>query len=164
MDTAQRNDLAALMDWSHEHAAQIHYPPIVNGQIIRQQTVHDLTSIERYKARVLEPGGAIWDCSQNVYALLLAVGARVKWPDGSTATLLNEGPHYRDGRAAYIGAVVVYGPGTGHHATMTRHRDVVHGNPVQYSQGSEPDPRYINLLSEAAGQPAPFTFVSVAHL
>jgi hypothetical protein len=162
--TAQRNTLAALMDWSVAHAALIHYPPIVGGRIIRTQSVGHIRSADAYKAQVLSREGAVWDCSQNVYALLCAIGCRVRFPEGATGSLLDELPHYHDPRAAFIGAVCVYGPAPGHHATMTRRRDARGGNPVQYSQGKPSDPRFVRLLDEAAFQPNPFTMLSIAHL
>lgn len=164
MTTAQRDELAALMDWSVAHAALVHYPPIIGGRIIRTQSVGHIRTVAAYKAQVLSRAGAVWDCSQNIYALLLAVGCHVRFPEGATGSLLAELPHYSDPRAAYIGAPCVYGPGSGHHVTMTRHRDTRDGNPLQYSQGKPADPRFVPLLSEAAFQPAPHTMLSIAHL
>jgi hypothetical protein len=157
---AQRIQLAQLMDWLHEHRDRVHYP---HGDI-RTETVSDIHSVEQVHARVLRRAGWTVDCSQTVIALLLAVGLKVPDPNGYTGTLLADLPHYQDARAAYIGALAVYGPGSGHHVTMTRHRDTVHGNPVQFSQGQESDPRFISLLTEAQFQPHPVTMLSIAHL
>lgn len=162
--THQRDELAALMDWSVAHAALIHYPPIVHGRIIRTQSVGHLTSPSAYRAQVLSRAGAVWDCSQNVYALLLAIGCRVRFPEGATGSLLAELPHYSDPRAAFIGAVCVLGPGAGDHAMMTRHRDTHRGNPLQYSQGGESDPRFVPLATEAEYHRPPVTMLSIAHL
>jgi hypothetical protein len=156
----QRDELAGLMDWLYAERERLHYPI----HDVRVESVADIHSAATLKARVLRRAGASWDCSQTVIALLGAVGLRVAQPDGYTGTLLAELPHYHDPRAAYIGALAVYGPGTGHHVTMTRHRDTVRGNPMQFSQGSEPDPRYVALLTEAAYQPHGITMLSIAHL
>lgn len=164
VSTQQRDALAGLMDWSVAHAALIHYPPIIHGRIIRTQSVGHIRTPAAYKTQVLSHSGAVWDCSQNVYALLCAVGCKVRFPEGATGSLLAELDHYHDPRAAFIGAVCVYGPGSGHHATMTRHRDTRSGNPLQYSQGSPSDPRYVPLETEAAFQPRPFTMLSIARL
>jgi hypothetical protein len=160
MTEARRNELAALMDWLHEHGAQLNYPP----QDHRTESVADIRSVAELKARVLR--GALWDCSQTVYALLLAIGCPVRYPWGSTATLLVEPamPHYSDPRAAYIGGLVIYGEGGGHHVTMTRHRDAVHGNPVQFGNGSNIGPTYASLHTVAAGQPYGVRLLSIAHL
>lgn len=156
----QREELAVLMDWLHEHRDQLAYP----AGDIRTESVAAINSAGALMARVNRKGGAAWDCSQTVIALLLAVGCKVKHPDGYTGTLLADLPNYSDARACYIGALAVYGPGTGHHVTMTRHRDTHHGNPVQFSQGSSSDPRYINLLTEAAYQPHGIRLLSIAKL
>lgn len=163
----QRNQLAGLMDFLIEHRSSVHYPPIVHGAIIRREIVHDIRTIAELKRRVRRTGGWTVDCSQTVTALLLAVGCRNPNgldADGFTGTLLEHLPHYTDARKAYVGALAVFGPGTGHHVAMVRHRDVVHGNPVMCSQGQESDPRMINLLTEAAYQPHPVVMLSIAHL
>jgi len=164
---AQRNQIAGLLDFLVEHRAQVHYPPIVHGQIIRREIVHDIRTVAELKRRVRRTEGWTVDCSQCVTAVLLAVGCRNPNginADGFTGTLLDHLPHYHDPRAAYIGALAVFGPRTGHHVAMVRHRDTVHGNPVLCSQGQESDPRMIGLLTEAAYQPAPVTMLSTAHL
>lgn len=164
----QRNEMALLMDWLHNRRADVHYPPIVGGVILRKVKVSELGihGVADVMRLVDRPGGLTVDCSQMGIVLLTAVGLKVAVIDGATSTLLADPnmPHYTDPRAAYIGAMAVYGPGGGHHLTATRHRDVIHGDPVQFSQGQETDPRYIGLLAEAAHQPAPFTMLSIAHL
>jgi hypothetical protein len=162
--TAQRDTLCELMDYLYEYRDRVHYPPIVHGQIIRQQTVHEITSPAALRARVMSSAGAVWDCSQTVYALMGAAGLHRTHPDGATGTLLEDLRGYSDARAAYPGALAVFGPGSGHHVVMVRHRDTIHGNPVVFSMGQESDPRYLSLLTEAAGQPAPIRMLSIAHL
>lgn len=165
--TAQRNAACELMDWLHEHREQVHYPPIVNGRIIRQENVAWIRSVADVKRRVLSAKGWTVDCSQSVTAIILAVGCRNPNGaniDGYTGTLLAHLPHYRQAKEAYPMALAVFGGGTGHHVVMVRHTDLVHGNPVVWSQGQESDPRYLSLSQEAAGQPAPVTMLSVAHL
>lgn len=166
--TAQRNQLCELMDWLYENRANVHYPPIVNGNIIRQVQVselgiHSASDIHRL---VLSSHGLTVDCSQMVICLLEAVGLKVAQLNGATSTLLQDPrmAHYGDPKFAYPGAVAIYGAGGGHHATMTRHRDQVHGNPMQFSQGQESDPRFIPILLEAKGQPAPITMLSISRL
>jgi hypothetical protein len=164
---AQRNAIAGLLDFLLEHRGQVHYPPIVHGQIVRRETVHDIRTVAELKRRVRRTEGWTVDCSQCVTGVLLAAGCRNPNgfnTDGFTGTLLEHLPHYHDPRAAYIGALAVFGPGTGHHVAIVRHRDTHHGNPVMLSQGQESDPRMINLLTEAAYQPHPVTMLSIAHL
>lgn len=164
----QRDELCGLMDWLHEHGEQVHYPPVIHGQIVRQVRVSRLgvrTPADMHRL-VGARGGLVLDCSQMFIVLLESVGLHVSDIDGATSTLLRDPrlPHYYDPREAYAGAGAVYGAGGGHHITATRFRDPVHGNPVQFSQGQESDPRYISLLSEAAHQPAPITMLSIAKL
>lgn len=160
MTEAQRNELAGLMDWLHAHGQALHYPPSDR----RLESVADIHDVATLKARVLRRGGASWDCSQTVYALLGAIGCRMRYPWGSTATLLAELPEYHDARLAYIGGLVIYGLGGGHHVTMTRHRDPWHGNPVQFGNGSEIGPTYASLHTVAATQPPGVRLLSIAHL
>jgi hypothetical protein len=160
--TAQRDQLASLIDWLYANRQHLRYPPIINGQIHRTQTVHDLTSVSKFKARVL--AGATWDCSQTCYALLGAIfGAKVPNRDGATGSMFEDFPHYSDPRKAYPGALAVYGPGSGHHVVIVRHRDAVHGDPITFSHGSDPA-KMISLLTEARFQPHPITMLSIAHL
>lgn len=169
----QRESACELMDWLLAHREQVHYPPVVNGNIERQMSIAWLNDfplshrISQLKGVVLSKRGLIVDCSQMATAVILAVGCKNpngRPIDGYTGTLLATLPHYTDARAAYPLALAVFGPGTGHHVAVVRHRDVVHGNPVLFSQGQESDPRMISLLSEAAGQPHPVTMLSVADL
>lgn len=163
----QRDAACEVMDYLYEHREQVHYPPIVNGQIIRQMSIAHVHSFAQVKALVNSSRGLIVDCSQSVTMIVLAVGC--KNPnggpvDGYTGTLLANLPRYSDPREAFPMGLAVFGGGTGHHVVMVRHRDHLHGNPICFSQGSEPDPRYLALLSEAAGQPRPVTMLSVAAL
>lgn len=160
MTSAQRDQLAQLMDWCLAHRDRIHYP---HGDI-RVERVSDIHSVAQIKERVMRRQGWTVDCSQTDEAFLRAVGCHLPFTDGYTGSFLEHLPHYSDARAAYVGALVVFGPGTGHHMMMIRHRDTVHGNPIGFSQGQESDPRMISLLTEAAFQPHPYTMLSVAHL
>jgi hypothetical protein len=157
---AQRDELHVLMDYCVAHRGQIHYPP---GDR-RTETVLHIRSIADIHARIMSPHGWQVDCSQFVVALLLAAGCKVPHPDGYTGTLLADLPHYTNGKVAKVGALVVYGPGTGHHVTMTHTPDKKGGNPLQCSQGQEADPCLIFMAQEAAYQPSPHTFLSIAAL
>jgi hypothetical protein len=161
---AQRDELAVLMDWLVAHREHVHYPPVIGGVIKRQESVADITSVRELQLRVLRTRGWTVDCSQSVIGLLLAVGCEVPQPDGYTGTLLDDLPGFTDARASRTGGLVVYGPGTGHHVTMTRHADPHYGNPAQWSQGSEPDPHVVSMLTEAAWQPHGIRLLSITGL
>ncbi len=160
MTAAQRVELKALMDYCLAHRGAIHYPP----NDIRSERVGSIKSWTDIHARIMRPGGWEIDCSQMDEALLRAVGAKLPFRDGFTGSFLDHLPHYTDGRAAYVGAVVVFGPGSGHHMAMVYERDPKHGNPLLFSHGQESDPRLIRLATEQAFQPHPATFCSVAKL
>ena len=80
---------------------------------------------------------------------------------GYTGTLLHHLPHYTDPRKAKVGALVVFGPGSGDHVCMVRH---VGSDPVLFSHGSERGPIYIHLTAEQRYQRKPTTFLSIARL
>lgn len=163
---AQRQKLCDLMDWAFSERHRISYPPVVNGVIERQTTVHHIVSVADFKADVLA-GRACWDCSQTFYALLGAVFGGVKNQDGATGSMLTDfQPHYSDPRKAYPGAGVVLGPGSGDHACMVRHRDAVHGDPTVFSHGGNGTfaARFVPLSIEAQSHQPPTTLLSIAHL
>lgn len=160
MTVAQRRELVALMDYCVAHRGQIHYPP----NDIRSEKVGTIADWTDIHTRVMRPSGWEVDCSQFCEALLRAVGAKLPFKDGYTGSFLEFLPTYHDGRGAMAGAVVVFGPGTGHHMAMVHTPDPTHGNPLLCSQGSDPDPRLISLTAEASGQPAGIRFCSVAKL
>ena len=160
MTTAQRRDLLVMMDFLVAHRGQVHYP----YQDKRTETVAAIKSVADVHARVVRVGGWNIDCSQMDEALLRAVGAHLPFRNGYTGSFLDALPHYHDGRGALVGALVVFGPGTGHHMAMVHTPDAKHGNPLLFSHGQESDPRLIYLAQEAAYQPAPYTFLSIAHL
>ena len=164
---AQRQQLRTFMDWSLVHAAKIHYPP---GDR-RTEAIHWVASMQQLVALVVpRPQGLTIDCSQFVelgchVAGLHDPNGHAYAFDGYTGTLLSGPcPHYTNARLALVGAIVVFGPYPGHHTAFVYEADPVHGDPLLCSQGSELDPRLIRLSAEVAGQPAPVTFLSIAHL
>ena len=149
---AQRAKLAALMDATHAHRAQIHYAqvrPMRNVQLARP--VYPLTM----------------DCSEGVTCLCKWAGLHD--PNGLgyngkgyTGTLLDHLPHYFRPANAMTGALVVFGPGTGEHVAMVREPD--HRNPLLWSLGSEVGPVFVRLHDEAQEHAPPVTFLSIAGL
>jgi hypothetical protein len=159
---AQRAHAGALMDYMHAHAAQLLYPP---GD---QRTNRDGISWamnEQTLDHVLN-GGGVWqgDCSEYG-SFVLKLAGLWHWPTpGYTGSHLALMPkHYTDGRAARVGALVIFGGGTGHHEAVVRHPDPEHGNPVCSSHGHAG----LDLLTVseiARGQPAGITYLSIAAL
>lgn len=160
--TLQRQHLAALMDYLHGERDRVHYPPVVNGQIERTCRASSITT-ERELRRQVAAGTLTLDCSQTVEVLCRVVGLR--WPraliDGYTGTLLQGLRHYTDPTHALIGALVVFGPGTGDHVGMVRKRG---GDPEIFGNGSEIGPTIEPLTAVAARHRKPVTFLSIAGL
>lgn len=159
---AQRLHLRELMRYLLSKEPHIHY-----AQVRPMQTVH---WTEQQMEKLLDRGGYItMDCSEAVTCLCKWAG--LKDPNGMhyngygfTGTLLSHLPHYRDPRVAQTGALVVYGPASGHHVSMVLTPDPKNGNPLLWSHGREGGPNTIRLNDQKAQQPAPATFLSIAHL
>jgi len=75
--------------------------------------------------------------------------------------LLHHLPHYSDPSKAKVGALVVFGPGSGDHVCMVRHPGP---DPVLFSHGSERGPIWIKLTDEQRYQRKSTTFLSIATL
>lgn len=157
---AQRRTMLALMDFLIAHRGQVHYPP----NDVRREKVATIAHPADIHDRVLRSGGWTVDCSQISEAIHRAAGLKLPFRDGYTGSYLDNLPHYSDGRGAYIGGPVVFGPGEGHHMALVHTRDPKHGNPLLFSHGQEADPRLIFCAQEAAYQPHPVRFVSIAKL
>ena len=160
--TAQRAHCVAVMDYMHAHASQLDYPP---GD---QRTSRDQISwamSEQTLDHVLTGGGR-WqgDCSEfGSYVLKLAGLWHWSQP-GYTGSHLELLPvHYTDGKLAYPGALVIFGPGTGHHEAVVHTADPKNGDPLCASHG-RPGLDMLRVSQIAAGQPPGVTYLSIAHL
>ena len=149
---AQRQHLAKLMRALIAHEPQVHY-----AQIRPMRSIH--LKAPAYPMTL--------DCSEAVTCLCKWVG--LKDPNGLgyngrgyTGTLLDHLPHYHDPARAMVGALVVFGPGTGAHVAMVLEPD--HRNPLLFSHGQERGPLAIRLHDEAEAHQPPATFLSIAAL
>lgn len=165
MTTSQRTHAVAVMDFMRHHAAHLLYPP---GD---QRTWRDNTSwqmSEQTMEHVLAAGG-YWqgDCSEFGSYILKCCGAWHWSSPGYTGSHLQLLPVYEDARGAYPGALVVFGPGTGHHEAIVHTADHKQGNPLLASHG-RPGFDLLRLHDLAASQAAAghpgVRFLSVAHL
>ena len=152
------------MDWAFSERGRFTYPPDDK----RVVSVAGIVSVADFKAFVLS-GRAEIDCSQLGYALWGAIFGGVHDQDGATGSMLADPaylPHYTDPRAAFTGAGVVLGPGTGEHFVMVRQPDKIHGDPTVLSHGGPPpfNCRYVPLSVEAESHDPPVTMLSIAHL
>lgn len=156
---AQRKHLLDLMNFLVEQEPRVHY-----AQVRPMQTIHWR---EQQVVNLLYHGGSItMDCSEAVTCLCKWAG--LKDPNGLnyngrgfTGTLLGNLPHYTDPAKAKIGALVVFGRGSGHHVCMVAKAGA---DPVLWSHGQERGPIWIPLSDEQKYQPGPATFLSIAHL
>jgi hypothetical protein len=161
---AQRSHLHALMDLLLRHEPQVHYPPHDVRGPADARTFH--LSEQELEHVLASGGGVTMDCSEAVTELCRWAGLRD--PNGLgyryagyTGTLLAHLPHYADPRAAYVGAIVVFGPGSGQHAAMVYERGA---DPLLWSHGCEGGPLLVRLSEERRLHSPPVTFLSIAQL
>lgn len=158
---AQRQHVAATIDFLKAHAAQLDYPP---GD---QRTSRDAISwaLSEGQADVLLRGGGRMqlDCSEMGSWILKAAGLWHWSQPGYTGSHLAMLPHYSDAKLALTGALVVFGPGSGEHAVVVYKPDAAHGNPVVAGHG-RPGFDIERLSVVAARHRPPVTFLSIAHL
>lgn len=151
------------MDLLYQHRSQLAYPP----QDLRgpaDQATFRLT--EQTLEHLLKAGGRITaDCSEMVTELLHWVGCAD--PNGLhyryagyTGTMLAHLPHYTNPRGAGVGALVVFGPGSGEHVSMVYEPGA---DPLLQSHGRPGLDRW-RLSEERTFHSPPVTFLSVAHL
>ena len=161
---AERQHLHELMQLLVDHEPQVHYPRHdVRGP--DDAATFKLTEAQ-LRAKLKAGGSIMFDCSQAVTQLCKWTGLDdpnglgYKWP-GYTGTLLQHLAHYSDPAGAGIGAIVVYGPGTGEHASMV----FEHGSdPLLWSHGFEGGPQLIRLSAQRRYHRAPVTFLNVSRL
>jgi hypothetical protein len=156
--TAQRRRLERMMRGLIAHAAQVHYS--------ENRPYPKDAHYGHYPITL--------DCSSAVTMLCKWAGlsdpnGRSFNGSGYTGTLLN-GPcsHYFDPHRARVGAIVIFGPGTGEHAAMVLEPDP--HNPLLFSHGWEErpgapgSPHAIRLHDEAQGHRPPVTFLNISRL
>jgi hypothetical protein len=163
---AQREHLLALMDYCYLHRAQWDYPPhdhrgsadAVTFRMSEQTLHHVLSSHGRVSA----------DCSEWVTELLRWVGCND--PNGLgyryagyTGSMLSHLPTYTNAKHAQVGALVVYGPGTGDHVSMVHTPDPKGGNPLLQGHG-RPGMDRRHLADERLLHRSPVRLCSIAHL
>jgi hypothetical protein len=148
------------MDLLVRETARVHYRQI---RPMRTRPIHSLHMLQQ---TLYDANGVTMDCSESVTMLCHIVG--LADPNGFdydgtgfTGTLLHHLPHYSDPAMAGVGALVVFGPGSGDHVCMVRRPGA---NPTLFSHGSERGPIWITLNDEKRYQRPPTTFLSIAKL
>lgn len=160
---AQRAHLLQLMHLLRDHRGQFLYPPHdIRGPL--DAATFRLT--EQQLEHVLSAGGKITaDCSEAVTELCRWAG--LSDPNGLgyryagyTGTMLAHLPHYSDPKYAGVGALVIYGPGTGDHVSMVMEPG---GDPLLWSHGRNGLDIWRLSVQRSFHRP-PVTFCSIAHL
>ncbi len=162
---AQRTHMHHVMDFFYAHRAHVTYPPHdhrsgldqVAFRMTEQEMEHHLAGGGLFQA----------DCSEMVAEVCRYCGLRdpgatgYRYAGWTGSFLSNERmPHYTEAARAGIGALVVFGPGTGDHVSMvyTPGKD-----PLLQSHG-RPGMDRLRLSEERKWHRAPVTFLSIAHL
>ena len=150
------------MNYLLQNKSRVHYPPIENGEIIRQQTLHNITSMPELHNQVMSKAGFIADCSQTSQVILqVGLGKRIADYDITTKWFLDNLPHYHDPSAAFICGPVVYGSEPGHHMSLVHARG---NNPILCSHGGDPITLVPFSVEVVWQQNRPWTFTSILDL
>ena len=164
--TAQREHVVKVLDELYVYRARLLYP--AGDQRTNRDGVSWRLSESQCFALLKGGGYAQWDCSEFCPWVLKCAWLWRWLQPGYTGSHLELLPiHYHDARGAEPGALVIFGPGTGHHEAIVHTADPVHGNPILHSHGRPGDDR-VTLLDLAASQAAEgfpgYVFLSIAHL
>lgn len=158
--TAQRNELAALMDYLVRHEPSVHYR---QARPMVTRTIRNLTDLH---AVVTSKRGLYADCSETITLLCRLAGLRD--PNGmgydgygNSGSMFAHLPHYYSAANAMVGGLVAFGDGGGDHVCMVRHPGA---DPVLFSHGQERGPLLIPLSVEKRYHPGPYSFLSIQHL
>jgi len=159
---AQRVHVGHTIEWLQAHAARLDYPPRDNRDDRDSWSWH-LT--EGQAEHVVAGGGRLQlDCSELGSWVLKCAGLW-HWSTpgytGSHLELLTS--HYTDPRTADVGALVIFGPGTGDHECIVYRPDHDHGDPVLAGHG-RPGFDVAHLSEIRARHRPPVRFLSIAHL
>jgi hypothetical protein len=157
---AQRAAMHYVMEFLLNHRHRCHYAEV---RPMRSETIRSMYGL---KQRVAAPGGLIMDCSEAVTLICKVAGLEdpnglAYSGNGYTGTLLDHLPHYSDPGAGKVGALCVFGPGTGTHVAMVYARG---HDPLLWTHGEEGDPSLHRLSWMRPGFEPPVTFLSVAAL
>ena len=160
----ERLHMHDLMTFLLDREPQVRYP---RGDIrgARDAATFRLTEAEM-RSRIKGGGEIMFDCSQAVTQVCKWAG--LEDPNGLgyryagyTGTLLAHLKHYSDPSKAGVGAIVVYGPGTGDHASMVYEPGK---DPLLWSHGFDGGPQLVRLSVQRSYHRAPVTFCSIAKL
>lgn len=165
MTAAQRTHLKANMDWHWTHRPSWDYPP-GDQRTSRDGYSWSLTeqALEHY---ILGGSHVQMDCSEYGSWLLKSVGCWHWNAPGYTGSHLQTLPVYTNATYAEVGALVIFGPGTGEHEAVVYTPDPKGGNPVLQSHGrpgmDRPTLSTMAAYFNGIGKPG-VRFCNVSHL
>jgi hypothetical protein len=158
-EVTQREHLKRLMLWLIKNEPLVDY-----AQVRPMQTIS--LSESDVAARFRQGKKITMDCSESVTVLCRWAGLRD--PNGRgyngagyTGDELDHLPHYSDPAKAKVGALVVFGPGTGEHVCMVIESGP---DPLLFSHGQKGGPIAIRLSRERQFHSPPVTFLSIGGL
>lgn len=159
-----------LMTFLLNHEPQVNYP-VRDIRGAKDAATWRLTE-PQLRARIKAGGHIMFDCSQAVTQIC-------KWiplddpnglgystysngiPKAYTGSLLAHLRHYTDPGGAAVGAIVVFGPGTGEHSSMVYEPGP---DPLLWSHGFDGGPELIRLSAQRARHRSPVTFCNISRL
>jgi hypothetical protein len=162
--TAQRAHIHNLLTYLSGRHLQVRYPPHdVRGAL----DLRTFKLTEQQLFHLMDYGGEIQaDCSE--LATEVCRWAGLADPNGLgyryagyTGTMLAHLPHYTDPKRALVGALVVFGPGTGEHVAQVYEPG---DDPLLVSHGIDRTVNKIPLSVERSYHKPPVTFCSIARL
>ncbi len=168
MNHAERHRIRSIAEVLIAHATQLDYP----RNDVRGQRDADTWALswEEAEDRLRRGGRLQFDCSQSTTQIFKWAGVHdpngldYRYP-GYTGTMLHHlRDHYTDAQRADVGALVVFGPGTGEHVALVIDADHRHGDPKLFSHGAQFTAGPIKLSVERAYHHRPVTFLNVAGL
>lgn len=169
---AERAHMHEIMALLLNHEPQVHYPrKDIRGAA--DAATWKLTEAQ-LRAKLAAGGTIMFDCSQAVTQVCRWGGlddpnkmGYATWPSGVpkayTGTLLAALPHYTDPKGAGVGAIFVYGPGTGDHASML-YGDPFTKDPLLWSHGFDGGPVLIRLSAQRKQHRPPVTILNISRL
>lgn len=166
MNKVQRQTLKDLAQLLVDHEPQVNYPlHDVRGPL---DAASFALTTSQMKAALASGKHLMMDCSQGITSLY-------KWacledPSGPhynfkfagyTGSLLAYLPHYSDPKKARTGAIVIYGAGTGEHASLVFEPGK---DPLLWSHGFDGGPQLIRLSVQRTYHHLPVTFLNVSGI
>jgi hypothetical protein len=163
MNAAQRKALRDTMKLLIDNEPLVNYPlHDVRGKA--DAATWALTG-EQMRSRLKQGRHLMMDCSQGIACVYKWSGlgnpsGNISGP-GFTGSMLDHLGHHSDPARARVGAIVVYGPSTGEHASLVYQAGA---DPLLWSHGFDGGPQLIRLSKQRTVHRGPVTFLDVSGI